>query len=295
MGAGLSSAVGSEGAGVGSGLGDLPEGCIAEVLRRLDPPDICRLVRLNRTFLDAGSSDLIWEEKLPRNYGYLVEKVLEGEEKAEGSGAIVEKLGTFLKKEVYALLCRRNSFDGGNKEFWLEKSSGGICMQISSKALSITGIDDRRYWNYIPTKESSFGVVAYLLQIWWLEVRGEIEFAFPEGTYSLYFHLHLGKPSRRRGRRNCITDNIHGWDLKPVRFQLSTLDGQQMQSKAYLAEPGVWSYHHVGDFVVKPSDEVTHVRFSLLQIDCTHTKGGLCVDSVLIEPKGLRQDNIYCA
>lgn len=141
----------------------------------------------------------------------------------------------------------------------------------------------------------SFGVVAYLLQIWWLEVRGEIEFSFPQGTYSLYFRLHLGKPSRRRGRRNCMTDNIHGWDLKPVRFQLSTLDGQQMQSKAYLAEPGVWSYYHVGDFVVKRSDEVTHVRFSLLQIDCTHTKGGLCVDSVLIEPKGLRQDNIYCA
>lgn len=116
MGAGLSSVVGSEGAGVGLGLGDLPEGCIAEVLRRLDPPDICRLVRLNKTFLDAGSSNFIWEEKLPRNYGYLVEKVLEGEEKAEeGSGAIIEKLGTFLKKDVYALLCRRNSFDGGNK------------------------------------------------------------------------------------------------------------------------------------------------------------------------------------
>lgn len=114
MGAGLSSVVGSEGAGVGPGLGDLPEGCIAEVLRRLDPPDICRLVRLNKTFLDAGSSEFIWEEKLPSNYGYLVEKVLEGEEKA-GSGETVEKLGGFLKKEVYALLCRRNSFDGGNK------------------------------------------------------------------------------------------------------------------------------------------------------------------------------------
>lgn len=116
MGAGFSSVVGSEGAGVGLGLGDLPEGCIAEVLRRLDPPDICRLVQLNKTFLDAGSSNFIWEEKLPRNYGYLVEKVLEGEEKAEeGSGAIIEKLGTFMKKDVYALLCRRNSFDGGNK------------------------------------------------------------------------------------------------------------------------------------------------------------------------------------
>jgi Phloem protein 2 len=139
-----------------------------------------------------------------------------------------------------------------------------------------------------------FGVAAYLVQIWWLEVKGEIEFPFPEGAYSLFFRLHLGRPSRRLGRRGCITDNIHGWDLKPVRFQLSTSTGQQMQSKAYLAEPGVWSYHHVGDFVVKASDEMTHVKFSLVQIDCTHTKGGLCVDSVFVEPKGLRQDNIYC-
>ncbi|KAJ4774759.1 F-box protein PP2-A13 [Rhynchospora pubera] len=294
MGAWLSSVVGSEGDGVG-GLGDLPEGCIAEVLRRLDAPDICQLMQINRTFLDAGSSDFIWEEKLPKNYGYLVKKALEGEEKAEGLGANTEKLRAFVKKDVYALLCRRNSFDGGNKEFWLDKSTGGICMQISSKALSITGIDDRRYWNYIPIEESRFGAVAYLVQIWWLEVRGEIEFPFPEGTYSLFFRLHLGKPSKRLGRRSCITDNIHGWDLKPVRFQLSTLDGQQMQSKAYLAEPGVWSCHHVGDFLVNRSDEVTRVKFSLVQIDCTHTKGGLCVDSVLIEPKGLRQDNIYCA
>ncbi|KAJ4803789.1 F-box protein PP2-A13 [Rhynchospora pubera] len=294
MGAWLSSVVGSEGDGVG-GLGDLPEGCIAEVLRRLDAPDICQLMQINRTFLDAGSSDFIWEEKLPRNYGYLVKKALEGEEKAKGLGANTEKLRAFVKKDVYALLCRRNSFDGGNKEFWLDKSTGGICMQISSKALSITGIDDRRYWNYIPIEESRFGAVAYLVQIWWLEVRGEIEFPFPEGTYSLFFRLHLGKPSKRLGRRSCITDNIHGWDMKPVRFQLSTLDGQQMQSKAYLAEPGVWSCHHVGDFVVNRSDEVTRVKFSLVQIDCTHTKGGLCVDSVLIEPKGLRQDNMYCA
>lgn len=115
MGAGLSSVVGSEGGGVGPGLGDLPEGCIAEVLRRLDPPEICRLVRLNKTFLDAGSSDFIWEEKLPKNYGCLVKKVLEGEEKEEGSGAIKEKWGAFVRKEVYALLSRRNSFDGGKK------------------------------------------------------------------------------------------------------------------------------------------------------------------------------------
>jgi len=40
------------------------------------------------------------------------------------------------------------------QEFWLDKGGGGLCMSISSRALSITGIDDRRYWNFIPNDES---------------------------------------------------------------------------------------------------------------------------------------------
>lgn len=160
-------------------------------------------------------------------------------------------------------------------------------MSISSKALSITGIDDRRYWNFVPTDESRFHAVAYLLQIWWLEVRGETEFCFPEGTYSVFFRLHLGRPSRRLGRRICSSEHVHGWDVKPVRFQLSTSDGQHAQSKYYLADPGLWADHHVGEFVVGNGDAPVKVRFSMVQIDCTHTKGGLCVDSVLIQPQYL--------
>lgn len=40
------------------------------------------------------------------------------------------------------------------KVTWLDKHKGGICLSISSKALSITGIDDRRYWNFIANDES---------------------------------------------------------------------------------------------------------------------------------------------
>jgi hypothetical protein len=38
-----------------------------------------------------------------------------------------------------------------------------------------------------------FRTVAYLLQIWWFEVRGEVEFFFPEGTYSLFYRTYLGR------------------------------------------------------------------------------------------------------
>jgi hypothetical protein len=137
-----------------------------------------------------------------------------------------------------------------------------------------------------------FHTVAYLSQIWWFEVRGEVEFCFPEGTYSLFYRVHLGRPFKRLGRRVCSSEHIHGWDIKPVRFQMSTSDGQQAQSKCYLTDPGVWINHHVGDFVVKDSSKPTNIRFAMIQIDCTHTKGGLCVDSVVVKPQYLTQKKL---
>uniref|UniRef100_A0A5B7B8B1 Putative F-box protein PP2-A15 n=1 Tax=Davidia involucrata TaxID=16924 RepID=A0A5B7B8B1_DAVIN len=45
---------------------------------------------------------------------------------------------------------------------------------------------------------------------------------------------------------------------------------------------GCWIEYKVGEFIVNELDPATEVRFSLKQIDCTHCKGGLCVDSVSI-------------
>ncbi|XP_022765211.1 F-box protein PP2-A12-like [Durio zibethinus] len=259
------------------GLDDVPESCISSIFMYLDPPEICKLASLNRVFRGASLADFVWETKLPPNYRYLVLKVL---------GQSPESLS---KKETYARLCRPNRFDGGTKEVWLDKSSGKLCLSISANALKITGIDDRRYWNHIPTEESRFDTVAYLQQIWWFEVVGELEFEFPPGTYSLFFRLQLGKASKRFGRRVCNLDQVHGWNIKPVRFQLSTSNGQQASSECYLYEPGKWVHYHVGDFVIENSNSPTKIKFSMMQIDCTHTKGGLSVDSVLTYPSEFRQ------
>ncbi|KAK7279993.1 hypothetical protein RJT34_25055 [Clitoria ternatea] len=261
------------------GLGDIPESCISSLFMNLDPPDICKLARVNRAFHRASSADFVWESKLPPSYKFLANKVL-GQ----------ENLAAMTKKEVYAKLCIPNRFDGGNKEVWLDKCSGQVCLFMSSKSLKITGIDDRRYWNYIPTEESRFNSVAYLQQMWWVEVVGELEeFEFPVGRYSLIFKLQLGKASKRLGRRVCDVDQVHGWDIKPVRFQLSTSDGQHSLSECYLRGPGKWIYYHVGDFVVEKPNEPKNIKFSLAQIDCTHTKGGLCVDTAIICPTEFKQ------
>ncbi|KAL2235214.1 F-box protein PP2-A12 [Sesamum indicum] len=264
----------------GPGLGDMPESCVAAVLVYLDPPQICRMAMLNRAFRGASSADFVWESKLPLNYGDVIERVFEGD-------AVFCK--DLCKRDIYSTLCRPNSFDGGTKKVWLDKSTGKTCMLVASNGLAITGIDDRRYWSRIPTDESRFYSVAYLQQIWWFEVDGEIEFPFPPGSYSLFFRLQLGRAHKRFGRRVCNSEHIHGWDRKPVRFQLSTSDGQQATKQCYLKEPGKWIHYHAGDFVVASSCKSMRVKFSMTQIDCTHTKGGLCVDSVLIYPAEYRE------
>ncbi|XP_024976285.1 F-box protein PP2-A13-like [Cynara cardunculus var. scolymus] len=258
-----------------AGLGDLPENCLAMVLACLDPPDICNLARTNRAFYRASSADFIWEPKLPENYRNLAEKLIF----YEGSSL---SLG---KKDIYAGLCCPIRFSSGTKEVWMEKRRGGICMVASWKGMKITGIDDRRYWTHIPTLQSRFHAIAYLQQIWWLEVEGDLEFEFPAGTYSFYFRLQLGRPSKGKNQQCSATSSsryVHGWNIKPVRFQFSVSDGQHATSERFLNEQGKWLRYHVGDFVIEDSYKPVKIKYSMTQIDCTHQKGGLALDSVLI-------------
>ncbi|XP_075638928.1 F-box protein PP2-A15 isoform X1 [Castanea sativa] len=322
MGASLSNlADGSSGLGSGPGLGDIPESCVACVFLNLTPPEICNLARLNRAFRGAASSDSVWESKLPANYQDLLDLLPP------------ERYKSLSKKDIFALLSRPVLFDDGTKEVWLDRVTGRVCMAISARGLAITGIEDRRYWNWIPTEESrfyssvslmcndwefyrerrkrsrvflgkqeerkGFNLVAYLQQIWWFEVDGVIKFPFPADSYTLSFRLHLGRFSKRLGRRVCSFEHTHGWGIKPVRFELFTTDGQQALCECCLDDTehdeingyhkrGCWIDYKVGEFIVTDSDPVTEVRFSMKQIDCTHSKGGLCVDSVFIIPSDLK-------
>ncbi|XP_042014519.1 F-box protein PP2-A15-like [Salvia splendens] len=289
MGASLSN-LGETGSGSGGpGLGDIPESCVACVFLYLSPPEICNLARLNRAFRGAASSDAVWEAKLPSNYHLLLQLLSQP-----------ALCGNLSRKDIFAFLARPNLFDDANKLVWVDRYAGRVCMSISAKGMSITGIDDRRYWNWVPTEESRFNVVAYLQQIWWFEVDGSVTFPFPPDVYTLSFRIHLGRFSRRLGRRISHFDHTHGWDIKPVRFVLSTSGSQHASSECFLDDipegdangsykRGCWIEYKVGQFLVKESDPPTEVRFSMKQIDCTHSKGGLCIDSVSIMPSELKE------
>nr|CAB3457653.1 unnamed protein product [Digitaria exilis] len=116
MGAAASSARGGR-RGEETVLGDLPENCVAEVLLRLDPLEICRMARLSRTFRGAASGDGVWESKLPRNYAHLLAVAAAGDGGEREAAAAALETEALPKKEVYARLCRRNRFDGGKKVF----------------------------------------------------------------------------------------------------------------------------------------------------------------------------------
>ena len=128
-------------------------------------------------------------------------------------------------------------------------------------------------------------MIAYLKQIWWLEVKGDVEFEFPPGSYSLFFRLQLGKPLNVQNKRcssSLISQQVYGWNIKSVRFQFSISNGQHVTSQHFLNEQGKWIHYHVGDFVIEDLCKPTKIKFSMTQIDCTHQKGGLALDSVFI-------------
>ncbi|KAH9614378.1 hypothetical protein KSS87_002139 [Heliosperma pusillum] len=189
-------------------------------------------------------------------------------------------------------------FDG--QQVWVDRVTGRVCLSVSARAMAITGIEDRRYWNWMPTEESRFQVVAYLQQIWWFEVDAAVKFPFPPDIYTLSFRLHLGKYSKRLGRRVSNFEHTHGWEIKPVRFEFTTSDNQHGTSDCCLDDDGeqdeikgnlkrgCWIDYKVGEFIVTDSEPSLEIRFSMKQIDCTHSKGGLCVDSVSIIPSDLR-------
>eukprot|EP00252_Welwitschia_mirabilis_P001196 TRINITY_DN11104_c0_g1_i1.p1 TRINITY_DN11104_c0_g1~~TRINITY_DN11104_c0_g1_i1.p1 ORF type:complete len:184 (+),score=25.66 TRINITY_DN11104_c0_g1_i1:101-652(+) len=176
-------------------------------------------------------------------------------------------------------------------------------MSVSARAMAITGIDDHRYWKWISCDESRFNEVAYLQQVWWFEVDGMIAFQLPADEYSLFFRIQLGQSFKRFGRRISTFEQVHGWGLKPVRFSLSTSDGRHAVNEYFLDDDrqvkgsnprictrGNWVNVYVGAIKVTNDQKITEIKFSMTQIDCTHSKGGLCLDSVSLIPKRLLKD-----
>ena len=72
------------------------------------------------------------------------------------------------------------------QEAWLDRVTGRVCLAISARGMAITGIDDRRYWNWIPTEESRLDIYTHSVSHFYVVVF-EMGFAILLGfdTYGL--------------------------------------------------------------------------------------------------------------
>ena len=76
---------------------------------------------------------------------------------------------------------------GFMQRVWLHKRTCSVYLSIASKGLAITGIDDWRYWNHIPTEEPrwdsfNFLTLFFLVFMYWF---------FNGNGRKLYFSCHV--------------------------------------------------------------------------------------------------------
>ncbi|RRT85577.1 hypothetical protein B296_00000928 [Ensete ventricosum] len=155
MGARVSSLMGRE-----TGLGDLPENCVAAVLVHLNPI----LDFLDRMMISKNESMNFRVDIGTSDFGYPILDLMRCMLICFMLLDCRDAYGTTLF-DLWYQISPKSFFFSGLQEFWLEKSCGGLCMSIPSRALLITGIDDHRYWNYIPTEESRYHTYHLILNI----------------------------------------------------------------------------------------------------------------------------------
>ncbi|CAI9090937.1 OLC1v1025833C2 [Oldenlandia corymbosa var. corymbosa] len=79
-------------------------------------------------------------------------------------------------------------YDIAFQSFSLDKSSGKKCFMLAARDLSIVWSDTPAYWKWIPLPESRFNLVAELVMVCWLEIRGAIKASMlsPDTNYAAY-------------------------------------------------------------------------------------------------------------
>ncbi|KAF3450036.1 hypothetical protein FNV43_RR06115 [Rhamnella rubrinervis] len=160
-------------------------------------------------------------------------------------------------------------------KYWVDKNSNN-CFMLYSKELSITWVEDQRYWRWVNLKETSNELieVAELLNVCWLEVSGKFNTSklSPGTLYEVAFVIMLKDPA-------------YGWQV-PVNIKLVFPDGTRQESKVNLMEKvrGQWIKIPAGEFQT-PVRKQGEIEFSMMETKGGEWKKGLVVKGVTIQPK----------
>ncbi|PNT66654.1 hypothetical protein BRADI_3g15160v3 [Brachypodium distachyon] len=168
-------------------IDDLPESVVAQVISLTSPRDACRCAAVSPFFRDAADSDLVWDRFLPRDY----RDILSRSSRTTSSSSSSEK----KKKELYLRLCDVGAVvvddeggEGGETAVWVARESGGKCVALSARRLSLPWDDGELSWKWTPHPQSRFGEVAQLVSCTGLDIYGRLPATSltPETDYAAY-------------------------------------------------------------------------------------------------------------
>ncbi|KMZ73228.1 hypothetical protein ZOSMA_150G00300 [Zostera marina] len=132
-------------------FGSLPENCIACILSFTSPRDTCRLATLSSRFRSAAESDQVWTKFLSSDYQDVLSRI-------DAS----DPVHLSSKREIFFGLNDHILIDGGKKSIAMDKTTGKICLMISTKELEFSQLsrDENPCWDYHTLAESRFTNVA---------------------------------------------------------------------------------------------------------------------------------------
>lgn len=203
------------------------------------------------------------EVKLPHNYEAII-KDADLPIDVSSKEKLLEQLqsGVFLNQKT--------------KKYWVERSSNGNCFMIFARNLSITWIEDNRFWNWLSPNETSDVLVdvAELLNVCWLEIHGNLDTALltPGIKYEVVFVVMMKDPA-------------YGWEV-PVNLRLTLPNGKRQEHEENMMEKprGRWIEIPAGEFQTTP-ENIGEIQFSLYEYKGGKWKRGLVIKGAAIRPK----------
>ncbi|XP_009338226.2 F-box protein PP2-B15 isoform X2 [Pyrus x bretschneideri] len=276
----------------------LPEDCCAHILSFTSPGDACRSSLVSSSFRATVDADSVWRKFLPSDHKQILSR-------------FVSPIAYSSSKDLFMKLCSPNLIDGGDKMFFIEKSTGKKCYMLSARDLSITWGSHPLYWTWRPCLESRFAEVAELRTIWWLEICGttNTQMLSPKTAYGAYLIIKIANraygldtlPSEvslevgnsksqstiylsKRNDSGKQASSEHEHFPKAVRAsRWRVLDEDRSGGRGGERGDG-WMEVEIGSFYNGECDE-KDVRMSLREVRGVHLKGGLIVEGIELRPK----------
>ncbi|CAI9776087.1 unnamed protein product [Fraxinus pennsylvanica] len=241
----------------------------------LDSPIHEQILQLEGFKSPSTVNEPDWERLLPSDYEGLISRS-------------VNRVAYATKKDLYLSLCEFPILlDGGKMSFHLDKRTGKKCYMIGAKELAISWGETPMYWEWKSQMDSSFSMVAKLLSVWWLDIRGKIDTKMlsPKTQYAVYLVYKLEQNYYGLGSANAMIKFLIREDDAKAKKRATTLrlqpPGYTNSQNAVARRPDGWMEVVMGHFYNDKGDEGM-VEARLLETDCQ--KSGLIVEGIEFRP-----------